>query len=176
MFTGIGTVTSVFRTLQLITSKLLPFEFFGFVRCLSYLGGSSDHLNGKHNHTDRENANLRFSERHFGQLSLGHNYGFLRFPVSVSKLALSVWISYSAMAGMVRRLPVGWRPELMGTPLHKLILLVMLWLHLCSAVPLLSALLTGLPLPVDFSGSSVLIGSSFQIVACLYYAICSAHW
>ena len=48
-----------------------------------------------------------------------------------------------------------------------------LWLHLCSAVPLLSALLTGLPLPIDFSGSPALIGTRYQICACVYYSVYS---
>lgn len=150
---GVGTLTSVFRTLQLITTKLLPVNF-GF---------------------DRETSNLRFSQRHFGKLSLGHNYGMFRFGVSSLKLLLSIWITYSSTVGCVFWLPQNWRPEYLGTPLHKLILQCMYWLHLCSAVPLLSALLTGLPLPIDFSGSPALIGSSFQMFACIYYAACSAH-
>ena len=126
--------------------------------------------------TDRESSNLRFSQRHFGKLSLAQNYGFFRYPVSMSKFALSVWITYTSTVGCVFWLPTSWRPEYLGTPLHKLILQCMYWLHLCSAVPLLTALLTGLPLPIDFSGSPALIGSSFQIIACFYYAFCSAHW
>ena len=53
MTIGIG--TSVFRTLQM----LLPFvsRFLGF---------------------DHENYNLRFSERHFGKISLAHNYAYFQ--------------------------------------------------------------------------------------------------
>jgi len=151
---GSGTITSVFRTAQLLTSRLLPVDWFGF---------------------DRESSNLRFSPRHFGKLSLAANYGMFRYAVSSVKLALSIWLAYSATVGCVVWMPDSWRPVYLGTPLHQLILQCMYWLHLCSAVPLLSALLTGLPLPIDFSGSPALIGSSFQIIACLYYAVCSGH-
>ena len=172
---GIGTVTSVFRTLQLITTKLFPVNL-GFGRCYIRLLIKTAWNIVPNIVTDRESSNLRFSQRHFGKLSLAQNYGIFRYPVSMSKFALSVWITYTSTVGCVFWLPNSWRPEYLGTPLHKLILQCMYWLHLCSAVPLLTALLTGLPLPIDFSGSPALIGSSFQIIACFYYAFCSAHW
>jgi len=145
---SVGICTSVFRTLQIV----VPFDIFGF---------------------DQEHSNLRFSQRHFGQTSLAQNYGYLKFLMSFSKFCLAIWITKSAIRGFVLKLPRTWLPEYLATPLHKLILQCILWLHLCSAVPLLSALLTGLPLPIDFSGSPALIGTRYQICACVYYSVYS---
>lgn len=144
----VGICTSIFRTLQI----LFPFDILGF---------------------DQETSNLRFSQRHFGQSSLAQNYGYFQFLISFTKFCLSIWVTRSAIRGFVLRLPKSWLPEYLATPLHKLILQCILWLHLCSAVPLLSALLTGLPLPIDFSGSPTLIGSRYQILACVYYSFYS---
>ena len=130
---GVGTLTSVFRTLQLITTKLLPVNF-GFVfsgfsnicsisRSILLIFRLKIHRNlfyqmvkfwifsifawffKKPFQKDRETFNLRFSQRHFGKLSLGHNYGMFRFWVSSLKLFLSIWITYSSTVGCVFWLP-----------------------------------------------------------------------
>lgn len=150
MVIGIG--TSVFRTVQI----LLPFlsRFLGF---------------------DHETYNLRFSQRHFGKISLAHNYGYFQFPVSVSKFFLSIWVTRTSIYGLLKIIPKYYIPQYLATPLYKLILQCFIWLLLCSAVPLLSGLLTGLPLPIDFSGSPFLIGSRFQILVCLFYSVHSCY-
>jgi hypothetical protein len=66
-------------------------------------------------------------------------------------------------------------PKKFSTPLHKLILHCILFLVLCSAIPLLCALLAGVPLPINFSGSPVLVGSYYQMFFCIYYSLFSLH-
>jgi len=142
---GMGIICAAFRTLQIC----LP-SFF-----------------------ESDIAPLRFSSIHFGVTSFAKNFGYLCHLVSGLKFCLAVWLTVSGFIGFLSKMPKSWRPRLEGTPLHKLILQCFLFLLLCSAVPLLGALLTGLPLPIKFSGSPALIGSTYQFFACAYYALYS---
>ncbi|CBY35399.1 unnamed protein product [Oikopleura dioica] len=129
---------------------------------------------------DAKNA-LAFSATNFGAISLGKNFifwniSFIEFFAATLKFMATIWITISAMRGFYSRiLPKKILPRKFSTPLHKLILHCILFLVLCSAIPLLCALLAGVPLPINFSGSPVLVGSYYQMFFCIYYSLFSLH-
>lgn len=129
---------------------------------------------------DAKNA-LAFSATNFGAISLGKNFIFWNIScfelfAATLKFIATIWITISAMRGFYARiLPKKILPRKFSTPLHKLILHCILFLVLCSAIPLLCALLAGVPLPINFSGSPVLVGSYYQMFFCIYYSLFSLH-